>query len=57
VDARISLEAADWTVTAWGRNITDEQYLQEVIPAPEFGGTFNHPSARDAYGLDVTYRF
>jgi iron complex outermembrane receptor protein len=57
VDARISLEAADWTVTVWGRNITDEQYLQEVIPAPEFGGTFNHPSARDAYGLDVTYRF
>ena len=34
VDARISLEAADWTITAWGRNITDEQYLQEVIPAP-----------------------
>ena len=57
VDARISLEAADWTITAWGRNITDEQYLQEVIPAPEFGGTFNHPSARDAYGVDLTYRF
>jgi iron complex outermembrane receptor protein len=57
VDARISLEAADWTITAWGRNITDEQYLQEVIPAPEFGGTFNHPSARDAYGVDFTYRF
>lgn len=57
VDARLSLEAADWTITAWGRNITDEQYLQEVIPAPEFGGTFNHPSARDAYGVDFTYRF
>ena len=57
VDARISLEAADWTITAWGRNITDEQYLQEVIPAPEFGGTFNHPSARDAYGVDLTDRF
>lgn len=57
VDARISLEAADWSITAWGRNLTDEQYLQEVIPAPEFGGTFNHPSARDAYGVDFTYRF
>jgi len=57
VDARISLEAANWTLTAWGRNLTNEQYLQEVIPAPEFGGSFNHPSARDAYGVDFTYRF
>ena len=57
VDARISLEAANWTLTAWGRNLTDEKYLQEVIPAPEFGGTFNHPSALRGYGLDFSYRF
>ena len=57
VDARISLEAANWTVTAWGRNLTDENYLQEIIPAPEFGGTFNHPSALRSYGLDASYRF
>ena len=57
IDARISLEAADWTLTLWGRNLTDEEYLQEVIPAPEFGGTFNHPSALRSYGLDFSYRF
>ena len=57
VDARIGLEADNWSITAWGRNITDEDYLQEVIPAPEFGGTFNHPSALAAYGIDATYRF
>lgn len=57
VDARLGLEAENWSITAWGRNITDENYLQEVIPAPEFGGTFNHPSALAAYGVDATYRF
>ncbi len=57
LDLRIGLEAENWTVTAWGRNITDEEYPQEVIPAPEFGGSFNHPSALRAYGLDFAYRF
>ena len=53
---RIGLEADNWTVTAWGRNITDEEYLQEIIPAPEFGGSFNHPSGQRAYGVDFSYR-
>jgi len=57
LDLRIGIEAANWTITAWGRNVTDEQYLQEIIPAPEFGGTFNHPSALRSYGLDASYRF
>ena len=57
VDARIGLEADNWSVTAWGRNLTDEEYLQEVIPAPEFGGSFNHPSALRSYGVDFSYRF
>ena len=57
IDVRVGLEATNWTVTLWGRNVTDEQYLQEVIPAPEFGGTFNHPSALRGYGVEGTYRF
>lgn len=57
LDLRIGLEAEKWSVTAWGRNVTDEEYLQEIIPAPEFGGTFNHPSALRAYGIDAKYRF
>ncbi len=44
-------------MTAWGRNVTDEDYLQEVIPAPEFGGSFIHDSAGDSYGVDVTFAF
>lgn len=57
LDLRIGLEAEQWSVTAWGRNVTDEEYLQEVIPAPEFGGSFNHPSALRSYGVDFVYRF
>ena len=57
VNARLALSNENWTFTVWGRNLTDENYLQEVIPAPEFGGSFIHPSALRSYGLDVTYQF
>jgi iron complex outermembrane receptor protein len=57
VNARIGFEGERWAVTAWGRNVGDEDYLQEVIPAPEFGGSFIHDSAGDSYGLDVRYSF
>ena len=33
------------TLTAFATNLTDEKYLEEVIPAPEFGGSFNHPGS------------
>jgi len=56
-NARIGLNAERWSVTAWSRNITDEDYLQEVIPAPEFGGSFIHDSHGRSYGLDVTFKF
>jgi iron complex outermembrane receptor protein len=57
INARMALSNENWTFTLWGRNLGDEEYLQEVIPAPEFGGSFIHPSALRSYGLDVTYRF
>ena len=57
INARLALSNENWTFTLWGRNLADENYLQEVIPAPEFGGSFIHPSALRSYGLDVTYQF
>ncbi len=57
LNLRVIFDAEDWSVAVWGKNITDEQFLQEVIPAPEFGGSFIHPSARDEWGIDFTYRF
>jgi iron complex outermembrane receptor protein len=40
-----------------GKNVTDEKFLQEVIPAPEFGGAFIHPGAERRFGLEVGYKF
>lgn len=57
LNLRIGLDADSWAVTAWARNLTDEKYLEEVIPAPEFGGSFNHQARGASYGLDLKYRF
>jgi iron complex outermembrane receptor protein len=57
LDLRVGIESANWAITAWGRNLGDEQYLQEIIPTPEFGGSFIHPSALRSYGVDFRYSF
>jgi len=57
VNLRIGLEGERWTATLWGRNITDEDYLEEVIPAAEFGGSFIHPATTATYGADIAIRF
>ena len=57
LDLRIGLDAENWSFAVWGRNIGDEEYLEEIIPAPEFGGSFNHQAAANAYGAEFTYRF
>jgi iron complex outermembrane receptor protein len=57
LNLRVGVEGERWGVTGWGKNITDEKYLQEIIPAPEFGGSFIHDSPGAAYGMDVTFKF
>ncbi|HSN71198.1 MAG TPA: TonB-dependent receptor, partial [Steroidobacteraceae bacterium] len=57
VNARVGIQGDQWGVTLWGRNLTDEDYLQEIIPAPEFGGSFIHNSAARSYGVEVRYSF
>lgn len=57
VNARMSFSNDNWVLTLWGRNLTDDDHLQEVIPSPEFGGSFIHPSPLRSYGVEVTYRF
>lgn len=57
VDLRIGIESANWAITGFAKNLLDEKYLEEVIPAPQFGGSFIHPGAKARYGLEVLYRF
>ena len=47
----------DWAIDFWGKNITDEDYLEETIPAPEFGGSFIHDSYGRMYGASISYTF
>ncbi|MCC5869562.1 MAG: TonB-dependent receptor [Gammaproteobacteria bacterium] len=57
VNARLGVRADNWTATLWARNLLNKEYLQEVIPAPEFGGSFIHDSPRRAYGVEFSYMF
>jgi iron complex outermembrane receptor protein len=57
VDLRLGVGNDQWTLTGFASNLTDEAYLEEVIPAPEFGGNFNHPGTERRYGLELSYRY
>lgn len=56
-DLRVGVEHANWTITAYGQNLFDKDYLAEVIPAPEFGGIFISPASGRRYGVEFGYRF
>ena len=57
LNLRAGLSGEQWSVVAWSRNVTDEDYLEEIIPAPEFGGSFNHPNPGRISGVDFTWNF
>ncbi len=57
VDLRMGVEWRNLTITGFGQNILNKKYLNEVIPAPEFGGAFISPAAGARYGVEVGYRF
>lgn len=54
-NARLGVAGERWSATAWVRNFTDKNYLAEVIPAPEFGGSFIHDAPGRSWGIDVSY--
>ena len=57
VNLRVGVKSDNLTVTAFAKNLTDERYLAEVIPAPEFGGVFAHPADQRRMGVEVVYQF
>jgi len=57
LDVRVGLSSETWGVTLFGTNVTDEEYLEEVIVAPEFGGSFIHPGSLSRIGVEFAYRF
>ena len=57
INLRVGFDAERWSVAGTVRNLLDEDYLEEVIPAPEFGGSFVHPGSRRTWSLEAVYRF
>lgn len=54
IDARLILQATSgrWSLTFWGRNLTDKKYLSEYT----YGG-FAHPAQPRTYGADFRWNF
>ncbi len=57
VNARLGVQGGNWSVVAFGKNVFDEDYFEEAIPAPEFGGTFMHAGSQSRFGVEATYKF
>lgn len=57
LDARLSLKAGDrWELSAYGNNLTDEQYYQEVVPL--LGSfTVNYRGPVRSYGVELRVNF
>ncbi|MBS0579428.1 MAG: TonB-dependent receptor [Proteobacteria bacterium] len=52
IDARLGLQGANWNVTAWSKNLTDQKYNAEFSP-----GGFLWRALPRQYGVEVGYKF
>ncbi|KEO92056.1 TonB-dependent receptor [Erythrobacter longus] len=57
LNLRAGVEIGDFTATVFAENALNREYLNEVIPAIEFGGSFISPGARRLVGVEVGYSF
>ena len=54
---RVGIGGERWRITAFARNLFDEEYIAEVIMAPEFGGAFVTPGTYRTAGVEVQWDF
>ncbi|WP_234036247.1 TonB-dependent receptor [Porphyrobacter sp. YT40] len=57
MDLRVGFEGDQWSITAYAENLFNEKYLNEVITAVEFGGSFISPGGRQRFGVELGYKF
>lgn len=57
LDLRFGLEGDNWNITAFANNLLDKRYLNDVITAVEFGGSFISPGGLRRLGVEVGYKF
>ena len=56
-NVRLGIGGENWRITAYSRNVFDEEYIAEVIMAPEFGGAFVHPGQVRMSGVEIEVNF
>ncbi|MEH6610179.1 MAG: TonB-dependent receptor [Halioglobus sp.] len=57
MNLRLGVGGDNWRVTAFARNLLDEEYIAEVILAPEFGGGFVTPGSYRSAGVELEFMF
>ncbi len=57
MNLRAGLQGDNWSLIGFAYNLADKDYLEEVIPAPEFGGSFIHPGNTRTLGLELNLQF
>lgn len=63
LDLRVGIAGENWTLTAWARNLTDEEYNAEWSPGPRFfpnpgyTNNFVFKAQPRVWGIDLNYRF
>ncbi|MDR7103090.1 TonB-dependent receptor domain-containing protein [Croceicoccus sp. BE223] len=57
VNLRGGLKADNWRIAAFANNVFKKRYLEEIIPAPEFGGSFVTPGSLRTIGVEVGFDF
>ncbi len=63
LDLRAGIESDRWSIVAWSRNLTDEEYNAEWSPGPQFfpspgyTNNFVFKAQPMVWGVDFTYRF
>ncbi len=56
-NGRIGVEGESWKLSVFAENLFDKKYINEAIPAIEFGGSFISPGARRIIGVEAGYKF
>ncbi|MCK5668459.1 MAG: TonB-dependent receptor, partial [Gammaproteobacteria bacterium] len=57
MNLRAGMQGNNWSLIGFVNNLADTDYLEEVIPAPEFGGSFVHPGNTRTLGLELNVQF
>jgi iron complex outermembrane receptor protein len=63
LNLRAGIETDSWSLVAWSRNLTDEDYNAEWSPGPQFfpspgyTNNFVFKAQPQVWGIDLTYRF